>query len=182
MTSVDRSVKTVDSFHSLRNVMADPFIKSCQLGKLGSATSLQDPLPGWHRNRLINQLPWLRSTKALKEETSMEPEPLELVSEQLRWLWSRKTFHRSNSDSVLEARTVLKNKHLWCTLCQLARKGKEVWETYALTNLRVYRSMGRLQLFWYRLGMTAVVRKIVSSCEVSQSAAGNWKRFWAGSL
>ena len=107
--------------------------------------------------------------RALRDHIEVTAEQLEWNSLQLRKLHKMMDSLRIRADGVLEARLAPHNKPRWCAICPPSFRGSAIWQTHALSHSGVAKTISRLQLTWYWPGMTAMVRKVVRSCEICQA-------------
>ena len=108
--------------------------------------------------------------KALQDEVEVTSEQLDSGSAELKRLNKMRGSLRLRPDGVLEARVAPQGKSRWCAICPPSLRGHMVWTTHALAHSGVVRTTNRLQLTWYWPGMTAMVRRMVKSCEICQAA------------
>ena len=108
--------------------------------------------------------------QALLNDKEVTEEQLELGSAELRRLHQQRDSLRLRTDGVLEARVAPQGKPRWCAVCPPSLRGSVIWRTHVLVHSGVARTTSRLQLTWYWPGMTSLIRRIIRSCEVCQTA------------
>ena len=117
--------------------------------------------------------------KAVQTGTEITREHLEEGNQELKKLWQRVASMRLNKRGVLEIQVAVNEKPRWVALCPEQNRQAVVWQTHQMSHSGVGRTIARLQLTWYWVGLHANVRRIIRSCEVCQKAksgiTGGWR-------
>lgn len=77
---------------------------------------------------------------------------------------------RSCSNRILEMGIVPNSQGRWCVVCAPAIWQTVFWQPHTLAHIGVRTTLNRILLTWYWPGITADIRRLVSSCEVRQTA------------
>ena len=125
--------------------------------------------------------------KAVQTGTEITREQLEEGNQELKKLWQRVASMRLNKRGVLEIQVAVNENPRWVALCPEQNRQAVVWQTHQMSHSGVGRTIARLQLTWYWVGLHANVRRIIQSCEVCQKAksgglrtAGRCQHMYAG--
>ena len=108
--------------------------------------------------------------KLIETGEGLSKEQLELGSAELRKLYQRRPSMRINSQKVLEIQVVVNGRPRWNAICPGQNRTALIWQTHQMSHSGVGRTIGRLQLTWYWVGLTADVRRVIRTCEVCQKA------------
>ena len=125
--------------------------------------------------------------EVVRTGNSLSKTELELGNTELKKLHQRHASMRLNAQGVLEIQVVIHGRPRWTAICPERNRKAVIWQTHQMTHSGVGRTIGRLQLTWYWVGMTADIRRTIRTCEVCQKAksggtrsAGGQQRLYAG--
>ena len=77
---------------------------------------------------------------------------------------------RLDKQGVLEIQVAINERPRWIAICSEENRQALIWQTHQMSHSGVGRTIARLQLTWYWVGLHNDVRRIVRSCEVRQKA------------
>ena len=95
---------------------------------------------------------------------------MEAGSQELKKLCRRLTSMRLSGQGVLEIQVAINEKPRWVAICPEQNRQTLIWQTHQMSHSGVGRTIARLQLTWYWVGLNADVRRNVRSCEVCHKA------------
>ena len=108
--------------------------------------------------------------KAIQTGQDLSPEQIEAGSQELKKLYQRRTSMRLTKQGVLEIQVAINEKPRWVAICPEQSRQTTIWQTHQMSHAGVGKTINRLQLTWYWVGLHADVRRIVRSCEICQKA------------
>ena len=108
--------------------------------------------------------------QAVQTGQAVSKEQIEAGGPELKKLNQRLTSMRLNQEGVLEIQLAINEKPRWVAICPEQNRQTLIWQTHQMSHSGVGRTIARLQLTWYWVGLHADVRRIVRSCEVCQKA------------
>ena len=108
--------------------------------------------------------------QAVQAGQEVSREQIEAGGPELKKLSQRLTSMRLSKERVLQIQLAINEKPRWVAICPEQNRQTLVWQTHKMSHSGVSRTIARLQLTWYWVGLHADVRRIVRSCEICQKA------------
>ena len=108
--------------------------------------------------------------KAIQTGQDLLPKQIEAGSQELRKIYQRQTSMRLTKQGVLEIQVAVNEKPRWFAICPKQNRETSIWQIHQMSHSGVGKTINRLQLTLYWVGLHANLRRIVRSCEICQKA------------
>ena len=104
--------------------------------------------------------------KAIQTGQKLPRERIEARGPELKKVNQRLTSMRLNKEGVLEIQLAIDEKPRWVAICPEQNRQTLIWQTHQMFHSGEFRTIARLQLTWYWVGLHADVRRLGRSCEI----------------